>query len=273
VDFRWSRLQSDMPEGHTVHRIARDHHRWFQGQTLHVSSPQGRFRRGAKRLTGRRLARVEAYGKHLLYLFEGDHLLHIHLGMYGKFRMHKLPLTEPRGQVRLRVLGEERGFDLNGPTCCEVIVPEQRDDLLNRLGADPLSDDADVDWLWNRISKSRAAIGSLLMNQAVFAGVGNIYRSEILFTMDIAPDRAARELTQIEFDQLWSTLVKWMKLGVKHNRIITVDVDQANKPAGRLKRNERLQIYKKENCPKCGGDVSRGEIANRAVYFCNTCQS
>lgn len=67
-----------MPEGHTIHRVARDHQKWFAGQALAVTSPQGRFAEDAPLFDGKRLVRVEAYGKHLFYWWEGTDLLHIH---------------------------------------------------------------------------------------------------------------------------------------------------------------------------------------------------
>ncbi|HVM14166.1 MAG TPA: DNA-formamidopyrimidine glycosylase family protein, partial [Egibacteraceae bacterium] len=60
-----------MPEGHTIHRLARDHRRDLAGRRIAVSSPQGRFVAGARRLDGRTLLDVEAYGKHLFYRWEG----------------------------------------------------------------------------------------------------------------------------------------------------------------------------------------------------------
>ncbi|MEM6331080.1 MAG: DNA-formamidopyrimidine glycosylase family protein, partial [Planctomycetota bacterium] len=75
-----------MPEGHTIHRLARDHNRDLAGQKLRVSSPQGRFEEGAAQLDGRKLIDVDAHGKHLGYRFTGGHVVHIHLGLYGKFR-------------------------------------------------------------------------------------------------------------------------------------------------------------------------------------------
>ncbi len=161
-----------MPEGHTIHRVARDHSKRYVGQSLTVMSPQGRFRAGARQLDGATLEQVEAYGKHLFYRWEGERLVHIHLGLYGKFRNHRCPPPEPRGAVRLRVIGEGHAFDLNGPTACELISPVQRDKILARLGADPLRKVADVEAAWQRINHSRAAIGKLLLDQSVIAGVG-----------------------------------------------------------------------------------------------------
>ncbi|MEM6798794.1 MAG: DNA-formamidopyrimidine glycosylase family protein, partial [Planctomycetota bacterium] len=172
-----------MPEGHTIHRLARDQNRDIAGQTLRASSPQGRFTEGAAAINRRKLIHIEAHGKHLCYRFTGDRLVHIHLGLYGKFRRHTSPPPEPRGAVRLRVVGKEKAFDLNGPNCCELITPAEWDAIRDRLGEDPLRDDHDADLAWQRISRSRAPIGTLLLNQSVIAGVGNIYRSEVLYLL------------------------------------------------------------------------------------------
>lgn len=91
-----------MPEGHTIHRMARDHGKWFAGQRLTVASPQGRFESEAQSLNGKVLKTVEAHGKHLYYVFTGGSVLHIHLGLYGKFRLFKNPPPEPRGAVRVQ---------------------------------------------------------------------------------------------------------------------------------------------------------------------------
>lgn len=75
-----------MPEGHTIHRLAREHRGLFGGAVVTAQSPQGRFEVGAAAISGRVLQRVEPYGKHLLYRFEGlPERLHVHLGLYGKF--------------------------------------------------------------------------------------------------------------------------------------------------------------------------------------------
>ena len=73
-----------MPEGHTLHRLAREQTALFAGRLVRVSSPQGRFSAGAALLDGRVLDEVTAYGKHLFACFGAD-VLHVHLGLYGTF--------------------------------------------------------------------------------------------------------------------------------------------------------------------------------------------
>ncbi len=262
-----------MPEGHTIHRVSRDHRKWYAGQRLSVSSPQGRFTSGATEIDGTVLGRVEAHGKHLFYEWEAERILHIHLGLYGKFRNHRCPPPEPRGAVRLRVIGEARAFDLNGPTACELITPAQRETIVARLGADPLRKDADVERAWQRISRSRAAIGKLLLDQSVIAGVGNVYRAEALFVNRIDPARTGSTLSRDEFDRLWQTLVDMLRIGVKYNRIITADPESIGKPPSRMNRSERLLCYAKAVCPRCAAAIKCWELGARKMYACPKCQA
>lgn len=261
-----------MPEGHTIHRLARDQRRDFVGQRLQVSSPQGRFAAGAKLLDGRILEGIDAYGKHLCYHWQGKRRLHIHLGLYGKYFRHRCPPPAPRGQVRLRAVGEKYCFDLNGPNQCELLSARDWEKLLDRLGPDPLRDDADADQAWRRIHKSQAAIGGLLLDQSVIAGVGNIYRSEVLYLEGIHPQRQGNSLSREEFDRVWARLVKLLQVGVRYNRIITADAKAIGKPPSRLNRQERLLIYKKDWCERCDTMIASWKLAARTVFACPQCQ-
>ena len=266
-----------MPEGHTIHRLAIDHTKQFAGQKLIVTSPQGRFAKEAKKLSGKKLLVAEAHGKHLFYRFGGrrvaDRLLvHIHLGLYGKFRLHKNPAPEPRGAVRVRMIGTRKSFDLNGPNCCELLSKTNHEKLLARLGQDPLREDADRETVRERFSRSRSAIGSLLLNQSVIAGVGNVFRADILFLLGIHPERKANDLSPEEFDELWDLTVRLLQVGVKYNRIITVDRGMIDKPPSRLNSTERLVCYKKTRCVKCGSRIRKWELGARTMYACERCQ-
>ena len=128
-----------MPEGHTLHRLARLHQRKFGGQPVAVSSPQGRFDDGAARVDGRVLRRASAYGKHLFHHYAGGPIVHVHLGLYGAFTELVPPMPLPVGEVRMRMVGADFGTDLRGPTACEVLDEAQVDAVIARLGPDPVS--------------------------------------------------------------------------------------------------------------------------------------
>jgi len=256
-----------MPEGHTIHRAARDQRPMLAGKTLDVSSPQGRFMEGAARLDGRRCTGIDAYGKHLLYRFD-ELSLHIHLGLFGRFRCAKRPAAEPKGEVRVRMISDSHVVDINGPNSCEVLDPAEAMALVSRIGPDVLRADADPERAWARISRSRSSIGQLIMDQSVMAGIGNIYRSEILWRQRISPDLPGQRLTRAEFDRIWADAVALLELGVKHNAIITVEGAKKSKS----RYGERVNIFAKQACPACAGPITAFEIAGRRAFACEGCQ-
>src|SRR5687767_7911881 len=183
-----------MPEGHTLHRLADLHRRRYAGQPVAVSSPQGRFAASAALVDGRVLEHTEAHGKHLFHHYGPGLVVHVHLGLYGTFRDEPLPAAEPVGQVRMRMVGATHYADLRGATACELITDAEAAAVHARLGEDPLRADADPDRAWVRISRSRAPLATLLMDQSVIAGVGNVYRAELLFRHRLDPQLPGRDL-------------------------------------------------------------------------------
>jgi endonuclease VIII len=257
-----------VPEGHTIHRAARDQIPMLVGQKLQVASPQGRFWEGAALLDGETCTGIDAYGKHLLYRFGNDLALHIHLGLFGRFRMAATPATAPRGAVRVRLESACHVVDINGPACCETIDPVQSAALIARIGPDVLRADADPERAWARIARSRMAIGQLLMDQSVIAGIGNIYRSEILWRQRIHPTTPGASITRDMFDRIWTDAVQLLAIGVERNAIITVD---AVKP-GHGRYRERVNIFGKTTCPCCAQPITSFELAARRVFACPVCQ-
>ncbi len=266
-----------MPEGHTIHRIARDHTKLVAGRPLAVSSPQGRFAADAARIDGAMLEGIEAYGKHLFYHWSTGEVGHVHLGLFGKFRVHRGEPPEPVGALRMRLQTLDDGapvtIDLRGPTACTVGPPEDRDAIVDRLGPDPLRRDADPEAAVDRMAKSRKAIGALLLDQAVVAGIGNVYRAEMLFVNGIHPERPGQRCNRAELDALWETAVAMLRAGVKANRIVTVDRRELDWPARkRLPRREATYVYKRDRCIRCGTPIRTVEVADRTCYFCPTDQ-
>lgn len=267
-----------MPEGHIVHRLARDYRRSFVGQRVTVSSPQGRFALGARSLDGALLEASDAVGKHLFLHFEGDRIVHIHLGLYGDVTFGRRPTPEPRGLIRLRVEGDSHFADLRGPSACDLITAEQAAAIVARLGPDPIRRDADPERAWERVSRSKAAIGSLLMDQSAFAGVGNIYRAEVLFRSRINPYREARAVSRTRFDAIWNDLVDLMRLGVTRGRIDTVRPEHEPIAMGRAERDDphggEVYVYRRtgQPCHVCGARVRSADMQGRSLYWCSRCQ-
>jgi endonuclease-8 len=264
-----------MPEGHTLHRLAREHQRRFGRAPVLVSSPQGRFVEGASAVDGRVFRKASAWGKHLFHHYEGGRVVHVHLGLYGSFTELPLPMPLPVGQVRMRMQGTEYGTDLRGPTVCEVIEEPEIADVVAKLGPDPLRRDADPSLAWRRISKSRRPIAALLMDQTVIAGVGNVYRSELLYRHRMDPFRPGTSITADEFDAMWTDLVALMKVGVRRGKIIAVRPEHDHGAPSYREGRPRTYVYRRvgEPCRVCATPVRTVEMEGRNLFWCPTCQS
>ncbi len=268
-----------MPEGHTLRRLANQITSGFGGRPSRVSSPQGRFAADAALLDGAVLVGAESAGKHLFVEFEGDRFVHVHLGLIGKFDVLPGPAPAPVGAVRLRLQNDTSYADLRGAIECALVGRERRDATVAGLGPDPLRADADPERAWDRIRRSKRAIGELLMDQRVIAGVGNVYRAEVLFRHRMHPLRPGRTLRVSQFRSIWDDLVELMHEGVRTGRIDTVHSQHTPEAMGRPPRVDdhggEVYVYRRAGhaCLVCGATVRTDELAGRNLFWCPQCQS
>jgi len=272
-----------MPEGHTLHRIARTHRRLFAGSEVAVWSPQGRFAEGASMLDGHTLIGVSAYGKHLFYRWDGAPHLHIHLGLVGKFPTYDLSThggsTPPATPGTRLVLANDRAVaHLAGPMSCRLIDPSEMDQIIAALGPDPLRTRRrnDVPDFIAALSRRRIPIGAALLDQAVLAGIGNVYRAELLFLAGIHPARPAADVGPDAAAQLWDLAVGELRVGVRMGRIVTVrPEDLGARRRSQLGDDERLYVYHRQGlpCRRCGTEIAMGDIGARSIWWCPRCQA
>ncbi|QYJ05759.1 hypothetical protein KUV85_01365 [Nocardioides panacisoli] len=274
-----------MPEGHTLHRLAGEVASTFAGARVRVGSPQGRFADSAARLDGSELLGAETWGKHLFVEFDADgpeRFVHVHLGLYGVFTIHAgvSEVPPPVGQVRLRLVrvdGTAYG-DLRGATTCALVTAAERDAVVARTGPDPLRGDADPDRAWARIGRSSAPIGTLLMDQSVVAGIGNVYRAELLFRHRMHPLRPGRTLRRSQWRAMWEDLVDLMAEGRRTGRIDTVRPEHTPEAMGRPPRADdhggEVYVYRRtgQPCHVCDRAVRTEELGGRNLFWCTRCQ-
>lgn len=258
-----------MPEGHTIHRAARDHREVIEGKKVSARSPQGRFSEGAAEIDGAVCTKIEALGKHLLYRFDTGQVLHVHLGLGGYFVVSEQPVDPPREVTRLRMEGPTHAIDIIGPNTCELLPETDLPEFRLRYGPDLLAEEPDPDRAIDRIMRSRAPIARLLMDQKVIAGIGNIYRAEILWLRRIAPLTPGVELDRRQLMELWNEMRSLLQMGVETNTIITTgDATKIGVPVV-----ERTNIFAKEECPECGDAIVKSTLSGRTLYHCPTCQA
>lgn len=259
-----------MPEGHTVHRLARRHTKLLRGRVVRVTSPQARFV-DAVLVDGQVFKGAEAFGKHLFHSYGNGVFVHVHLGIYGEFHERE-PGFVPRETTRMRMVAEGVLLDLIGPTACEVVDADGRAMIVARVGPDPLRKDANPERAWAKLSRRKGPIGPALMDQQVFAGVGNVFRAEALFVHGIHPETPIPQITREQFDALWATLKRMLHLGVKEGRIMTVDEAELGLRRRDLTPDNGRYVYRQEACLRCGHPVRRWDMAGRWSYACEACQ-
>jgi len=272
-----------VPEGHTLRRLADDLTAAFGGREVRASSPQGRFSVEAALLDSTRVERADSAGKHLFVEFDDERIVHVHLGLIGGFdvRTGVAAVPEPVGAVRLRLETEDQPLayaDLRGATRCDLVGAARRDEVVASLGPDPLRPDADPDRAWQRIRRSGRPIGELLMDQTILAGVGNVYRAEVLFRQRMHPLRPGRTLRVSQWQAIWDDLVALMSEGVRLNRIDTVRPEHTPEAMGRAPRRDdhggEVYVYRRDAmaCHVCGSQIRTEVLAGRNSFWCPQCQ-
>lgn len=231
-----------MPEGHTLHRLALTLDRAFAGTAPQVTSPQGRFVEGAALLDGLTVEQARAWGKHLFVTFEDERILNVHLGLIGVFDVTPYAVAPgsqaipppPVGAVRVRLLNDTHVADLRGATVVDLIGPEQQATIVARLGPDPLrvgEPGHDTARSLAKLARTGRPVAELLMDQSVLAGVGNVYRCEILWRHKVDPFTPGRKVKKATWQLLWADLVDLLPIGVAFGQIITLDEQLAEAKA------------------------------------------
>lgn len=289
-----------MPEGHVIHRLAGEFTRIFGTQRLHITSPQGRFATEAALVDGSRLERAEAFGKHLFLHFDAasdEHIIYIHLGLIGHLRFEDR--EKVWGQIRLRIetladdgssgssSSENAGSEdvtnlaanLRGPQWCRLITDEEYAIAVGKIGEDPIRDDANPRQVWAKVQRSKRSIGSLLMDQKLFAGVGNIYRAEVLFRHQQSPFTPGNAIDRSVFFAMWEDLVALMRQGVVDGEINTVRDEHTpevmHRPARDDEHGGEVYVYRRagDDCYVCGSDIAMKAYEGRNLFWCPTCQA
>lgn len=293
-----------MPEGNEIHRWAERHAAAFAGKAVRVDGPQGRFT-DADVIDRRKLQQVMAVGKHLGYDFGRDRILHVHLGLQGDFTEGSGPLPEVRGALRLRVwnaaavkkpaaprvskrhawYSEDDGtghidptqvawVELRGPMDCSIHTQEKWDALVKKLGPDPLNGDGPEKMI-AKVAKSRKSIAELLMDQTMFAGVGNIVRAEVLYRAQLNPFRPGKDVEEKTLKSMWTDAAVLLRAGMLDRRIVTTKPADRPHRKGPVLKEEAHYVYRRNGLPcfVCETVLKKQELAGRNLFWCPTCQA
>ena len=262
-----------MPEGDTVHRIAAVLGREVAGRT--VDRVELRDRGEVEELAGATIESVEPVGKHMLVHFSGGWSLRVHLGMKGKWRRQHVRQKRPGHATVVLDVGETAYVCHRAYTAETVRTGHLgRHPKLGRLGPDLLADPPDLDAAVRRARQPAyrdREIGDLLMDQRVAAGIGNVYKSEVLFECRVHPRTPVGDLSADTLRSLYGAASRLMRQNLGRRRRTHVPLQRRPTPS-----SARLWVYGRqgERCLDCGTPIQRflqGDMA-RSTYWCPGCQ-
>jgi formamidopyrimidine-DNA glycosylase len=248
-----------------------------------------------RRLTGRKIVALNRHGKYLLAeLDDADRLL-LHLGMTGQLFSSaatsvRLFSAKTRGSLPPEALREFKPdqhthlslhFSDGGPSVLfrdvrkfgkvALLRAGKQDKRLDKLGVDALV--ATGSTLLSAARKRRTPIKTLLLDQGVIAGIGNIYADEALFLAKVRPTRSARRVTARECDAIVRAARSVMERSIETGGSSISDYVSPDGSDGGYQNERKVYARKGEPCLVCKTPIRRVVIATRSTHYCPTCQT
>lgn len=273
-----------MPEGDTILRASKALHRALAGQVVtrfECEYAQPTAVADQHPLVGATIQGVRAVGKHSLMDFSTGFSLRTHMRMNGSWHLYRPGERWQRPRFAMRVLVETQpfvavGFDV---PVIELVKTDAlaRHPALSRLGPDVLSGDFEVQAAVQRMrAQGDRALGLVLLDQKVSAGIGNVYKSEVCFLCGVDPRRPQSTLDDAQREALFTTARKLMKANITIGGEGPVTYTGLRRTTRSEDPTASLWVYGRggERCRRCGDEIlffKEGEGA-RSTYFCPTCQ-
>jgi len=246
-----------------------------------------------KQIKGRKIKDVRRRAKNILFYLSGDKIMLVHLKMTGHFLLGKwkrekeswTPLSkgqiakDPMNRFLHLIFWLDNGemmalSDLRKFAKAEFWGQEELENskYFRTLGPEPLEKTFTYDSFKEALSNKRGRIKSVLMDQTVIAGIGNIYSDEILFYSKIHPMKSVQDLSEKEKKKLYSAIIKVLTLGVKLRGESFSDYRRTLGQKGDYDKVRKVYRRTGEECPSCGGKIERIKIGGRSAHFCSKCQ-
>jgi endonuclease-8 len=271
-----------VPEGDTIFRAARTLHRALAGDTVtrFVSVYPALTRVDASEpFAGQTVDDVRARGKHLLMRFSGGLTLHTHMRMHGSWHVYRPGERWRLPSHDMRIVLETARFAavaFNVPVASLLSAHELAvHPVLAQLGPDLLDPGFDLAVARDRLRASGASLEEALLNQRVLAGIGNVFKSEILFAMRLNPFVPAVCVDDDTLERLLATARKLLAVNVLE-RADRLSIGAGRRTTGRMSPSEPLWVYGRggQRCLKCGATIRSARTGPdaRLTYWCPDCQ-
>jgi len=273
-----------MPEGDTIFRAARTLHRALAGKPVtafeSVLPALNRINEDAP-IAGRTIEQVKAAGKHLLIHFSGNLILRTHMRMNGSWHIYRVGERWQRPRRDMRIVLSTADFEAVGFTIpvAEFITATRlsKDPSLRRLGPDVLSEAFDpAQVMENLRSRGCVEIAEALLDQRVLAGLGNVYKSEVLFMSSVHPFARVSDLSHEQLSSIVETARRILKVNVSDGLEPMTTYRGLRRTTHRRAPTERLWVYGRARlpCRRCGTPIGVRKQGSdvRLTYWCPNCQ-
>jgi formamidopyrimidine-DNA glycosylase len=226
----------------------------------------------AAELEGARVEAVERRGKYLLLRLDSGSGLLVHLRMTGSFGFesttHERAVLGLDGGERL-VYRDVRRFG----TWLVLDAIELDPYLGAKNGPEPLGSRFTSAWLAQQLSRRRAPLKSMLLDQRVVAGLGNIYADEALWRARLSPLRRASSVEPDDVPRLVRAIRAALRTGIARQGASLRDYAKPDGEAGRMQ--EEFRVYRREGepCPRCGTPIAKTRVGGRGTWYCPRCQA
>ncbi|WKY48107.1 DNA-formamidopyrimidine glycosylase [Eubacteriaceae bacterium ES3] len=222
-------------------------------------------------LKGQTIRDIDRVGKYLIFILDNDAFIS-HLRMEGKYNLtdasrplnkheHISFIFSDQSQMRYQDTRKFGRLELANKDTYRNDLP------LSKLGPEPW--DANPEEIYQKIHKSSLPVKSLLLNQSIMAGIGNIYANEICFRMKLNPSTPGKRLSKKRTAELVAVSAKILKEAIEQGGT-TIHSFDANGITGLFQL--KLQAHLQKTCPSCGQPITKEMIGGRGTYYCKNCQ-
>ena len=247
-------------------------------ESIEIYNPNLRWKvdcKAFKNLSGLKVSKIDRRAKYIIFHLHHSQIL-IHLGMTGTLRIAKKESNFYKKHDHVEFIFQTGKLIFNDPRrfgSMHFITEPSKHFLLEKLGPEPLSEEFNGEYFFQKIKKSLSPIKNSLMNQHNVVGIGNIYANEILFDAKIRPTRKSKTITKKEYNKIAASTKKILKVAIKAGGTTLKDFYQPDGNKGYFKIDLAVYDRANEKCINCKKELIKRIIqSQRATYYCRKCQ-
>lgn len=273
-----------MPELPEVFTIVQSLNQNISGFRIEKVEVKGNFKvepsknEFVKKLEGRSIKKVFNVAKNIVFLLENENHLVVHLAMTGQLLFERLDSIPSKWErVSFFLNKGKKGLklaynDMRMFGKLKILNKREFQEFKQKYGLNPLDEETTAEAFHEGIKSKRSNIKSVLLDQKIIAGAGNIYVNDALFMARIHPKRTTNTLETWETETLLEKLREILNEGITHGGATLEDGAFVDPFGKKGKHQNFFRIYSKKACPKCKSAVTFEKISGRGTYYCKTCQ-